>query len=211
LRNARYGYLRWGAEGKVRQLDQLYPHLRQDERAPGPADTIGASVEHLDLATVVKVSQAISGEIVLEKLLDTLMRIAIQQAGAERGLLILPRGAEQRIEAEATTNGDTIVRLRDEAVSSAALPEAVLHYVLRTQEGVILDDAATESAFSSLHPAAWRPLHSLPAVAEPSQAHRRALPGKQLDPPRLRAGPDRGAETARFAGGGRVGKYPSVS
>ncbi len=150
LRNARYGYLRWGADGKVRQLDQLYPQLRQDERAPGPADTIGAPVEHLDLATVMKVSQAISGEIVLEKLLDTLMRTAIEQAGAERGLLILARGAEQRIEAEATTSGDTvIVRLCDEAMAGTALPVSVLHYVLRTREGVILDDAAAETAFSA--------------------------------------------------------------
>ena len=85
LRNARYGYLRWGADGKVRQLEQIYPHLREEERAPGPTSTIGAPVEHLDLATVIKVSQAVSGEIVLEKLIDTLMRTAIEQAGAERG------------------------------------------------------------------------------------------------------------------------------
>ena len=63
---------------------------------------------HLDLATVIKVSQAVSGEIVLEKLIDTLMRTAIEHAGAERGLLILPRGDEQRIEAEARTGGDKV-------------------------------------------------------------------------------------------------------
>ena len=114
LRDARYCYLRWGADGKVRQLDELYPHLREEEPVPGPTSTIGAPVEHLDLATVIKVSQAVSGEIVLEKLIDTLMRTAIEHAGAERGLLILPRGVEQRIEAEATTSGDTIiVRLRE--------------------------------------------------------------------------------------------------
>ena len=56
--------------------------------------TILAPVEHLDLATVIKVSEAVSGEIVLEKLIDTLMRTAIEHAGAERGLLILPRGDE---------------------------------------------------------------------------------------------------------------------
>ena len=89
LRNAPACYLRWGADGKVRQLDELYPHLREEEPAPGPTRTIGAPVEHLDLATVIKVSQAVSGEIVLEKLIDTLMRTAIEQAGAERGLLIL--------------------------------------------------------------------------------------------------------------------------
>ena len=99
---------------------------------------------------MVKVSQAVSGEIVLEKLLDTLMRTALQQAGAERGLLILARGAGQRIEAEATISGDTVVvRLCDEAMTGTALPEAVLHYVLRTREGVILDDAAAETAFSA--------------------------------------------------------------
>src|SRR5262249_23138764 len=59
LREARSCYLRWGAEGKVRQLDQLHPRLRRDERAPGPTGTIEAPVEHLDLATVIKVSQAI--------------------------------------------------------------------------------------------------------------------------------------------------------
>src|SRR5262249_814357 len=123
LRDARYCYLRWGADGKVRQLDQFYPHLREEEPVPGPTSTIGAPVEQLDLATVIKVSHAVSGEIVLDKLLDTLMRTAIEHAGAERGLLILPRGAELRTEAEATTSGDTVmVHLREARV--AALPES---------------------------------------------------------------------------------------
>ena len=117
---------------------------------PGPTSTIGAPVEHLDLATVIKVSQAVSGEIVLEKLLDTLMRTAIEHAGAERGLLILPRGVEQRIEAEATTSGDTvIVRLREASVAAAALPESIVHYVVRTQESVMLDDASAQNPFSA--------------------------------------------------------------
>jgi PAS domain S-box-containing protein len=150
LQDARYGYLRWGAHGKVRQLDELYPHLREQEPALAPTSTIGAPVEHLDLATVIKVSQAVSGEIVLEMLIDTLMRTAIEQAGAERGLLILSRGAEPRIEAEATTGGDTVVvQLRDQPVTASVLPESVLHYVLRTRESVILDDAAAQPAFAA--------------------------------------------------------------
>jgi PAS domain S-box-containing protein len=149
LRNARYGYLRWGAHGKVRQLDELYPHLRYEERAPSPMSTIGAPVEHLDLATVIKVSQAVSGEIVFEKLINTLMRTAIEQAGAERALLILARGTEQRIAAEAATNGETVVHLRDQPVTPTALPETVLHYVLRTRESTILDDAVAENSFSA--------------------------------------------------------------
>ena len=150
LKDARYGYLRWGADGKVRQLDEMYPRLREEERAPGPTGTIGAPVEHLDLATVIKVSQAVSSEIVLEMLIDTLMRTAVEQAGAERGLLIVPRGAEQRIEAEATTGGDTVVvELRDQPVTAAVLPESVLHYVVRTRESVILDDATVQPTFGA--------------------------------------------------------------
>jgi PAS domain S-box-containing protein len=150
LQDARYCYLRWGADGKVRQLDELYPHLRTEEPGPGPTSTIGAPVDHLDLATVIKVSQAVSGEIVLEKLIDTLMRTAITQAGAERGLLILSRGAESRIEAEATIGGDTVLVERcDRPVTESVLPESVLHYVLRTGDSVILDDAANEAAFAA--------------------------------------------------------------
>src|SRR5262249_29931900 len=100
LGNARRCYLRWGADGKVRQLDQLHPRVRPDERAPGPTGTIEAPVEQLDLATVIKMSQAVSGEMVLEKLIDRLMRSAIEQAGAERGLLITPRSEELHIDTE---------------------------------------------------------------------------------------------------------------
>jgi PAS domain S-box-containing protein len=149
LRNARYCYLRWGANGKVRQLDESYPHLRAELAPSPPTNTIGASVEDLDLTTVIKVSQAVSGEIVLEKLIDTLMRTALQHAGAQRGLLIVPHGGAKRLEAEATTRGDSItVRHRPASVSAAELPESVLHYVMRTQESVILDDASAQYDFS---------------------------------------------------------------
>ncbi len=111
--------------------------------------TIARPVEHLDLDTAIKVSQAVSGEIVLEKLIDTLMRAAIEEAGAERGLLIRPRGVEQRLEAEGARSGDSvIVQLRDEPAGAAALPELVLDHVLRTGESVRLDDAAAQSAFA---------------------------------------------------------------
>jgi hypothetical protein len=139
LRKARYCYLRWGASGKVRQLDELYPQLREEEPVPGPTSTIVAPIERLDLATVIKVSQAVSGEVVLEKLIEMLMRTAIEHSGAERGLLVLPRGDEQRIEAESTTSGDTvIVRLREASVATATLPESIVRYVTRSKESVIL-------------------------------------------------------------------------
>ncbi|MBV8474651.1 MAG: GAF domain-containing protein, partial [Hyphomicrobiales bacterium] len=145
LRNARYGYLCWGANGKVRQLEDMHPSLRTDERPHDPTSTITAPVDLLDLSTVIRVSQAVSSEIVQDRLIDTLMRTAIEQAGAQRGLLILPNGDEQRIAAEATIIGETVVvRQRDEPVTAAALPETVLHYALRSGEIVLLDDAAAQ-------------------------------------------------------------------
>ncbi|MGD0492039.1 MAG: AAA family ATPase [Steroidobacteraceae bacterium] len=148
-RNARYCYLRWGADGKVRQLDESHPQLRAELSRTDPTAMIGATVEYLDLATVVKVAQAVSGEIVLEKLIDTLMRTALEHAGAQRGLLFIPREGVQRLEAEATTSGDTItVHFRQTGIAAGELPNAVLHYVVRTQECVILDDASAHESFS---------------------------------------------------------------
>ena len=150
LRDARYCYLRWGADGKVSQLDRLYPHLKEEKSTAGPGSTIMAPVERLDLATVIKISQAVSGEIVLERLIDRLMRTAIEHAGAERGLLIVPRGDELQIQAEATTSGeDVTVCMLDASFTPTALPESVVRYVMRTQEGVILDDASIRSPFSA--------------------------------------------------------------
>ena len=150
LRNARYAYTRWGADGKVRQLEEMYPHLRTQEPVPSPTSTIAASVERLDLTTVIKMLEAVAGEMVLEKLLDTLMRTAITQAGAERGLLILLHAAEPRIAAEATTGKDTVlVELRDTPLTASVVPETVLHYVLHSQESVVLNDAVTESSFAT--------------------------------------------------------------
>ncbi|HMF61384.1 MAG TPA: PAS domain S-box protein, partial [Vicinamibacterales bacterium] len=148
LRNARGCYLRWGAFGKVRQLEQLHPHLRD---APAPtSSTIDAPVEQLDVGTVLKAAQAVSGEIVLDDLIKTLLRIAVEHAGAERGLLILFPDDEPRIAAEATTGrGQIEVTLRQTATSSAELPESVLHTVVRTRESVILDDASAQNPFSA--------------------------------------------------------------
>jgi PAS domain S-box-containing protein len=150
LRNARDRYIRWGADGKVRHLDDLHPQLRQEEHARVAMGTIDARIEHLDLTTVIKVSQAVSSDIVQEKLLETLMRTAIEQSGAVRGLLILPRGAAPRIVAEATIRSDAVfVQLRDAPLAPAVLPESVVHYVLRTRESVIIDDGTVRPPFAA--------------------------------------------------------------
>jgi hypothetical protein len=149
LRNARECYLRWGALGKVKQLEQLHPHLWQEPASLRSDNTTGTLIEQLDLATVVKVSQAVSSEIDLKKLLDTLMVTALEHAGGERGLLIVPQGDELWIEAEAVTVRDKVdVHLRHAAVAIADLPESVLRYVIRTQDSVLLDDALEQNPYS---------------------------------------------------------------
>jgi len=149
LRNARDCYLRWGADGKVRQIEQFHPYLIEKPIPTSPTATFGASVEQLDLGTVLKASQAMSGEIELGKLIETLMRITIEHAGAERGLLVLLRGDGLQIEAEARLDQKTVdVTLRQEPVTPAALPESLLHTVIRTQQSVIVDDARAQNPFS---------------------------------------------------------------
>ena len=77
------------------------------------------------------------------------MRIAVEHAGAERGLLILLRGDEPQIEAEATTgHGRVQVTVRQTAVTPSDLPQSVLHYVIRTREHVVLDDASVRNLYS---------------------------------------------------------------
>ncbi len=148
LRNARNCYDRWGALGKVKQLDERYPHLHE-ERTPTSSATIGQPVVQLDVDTVVKASQALSSEIVLPKLIEKLMGIAVEHAGAERGLLILLRGDEPRIEAEATTgHGRVEVAVRQAAVTPSELLQSALLYVTRTRERVVLDDASVTNLYS---------------------------------------------------------------
>ncbi len=148
LRNARHAYLRWGAKGKLRQMDDRHRQLSQPNANHVASSGIEASVEHLDLATVLKVSQAISREIVLDKLIHTLMRTAIEHAGAERGLLISTKETDLRIEAEAiTADGVITVNLDRSPLRPDTLALSVIHYSLRTGENVILNDASRQIEF----------------------------------------------------------------
>ncbi len=152
LRSARNCYGRWGAHGKVKQLHERHPRLREELTAASSA-TIGPPVGRLDVDTVAKASQAISSEIVLPRLVEKLLRIAVENAGAERGLLILLGGGapgdEPRIAAEATTGpGGLEVFARRAAVTSSDLLQAALHYATRTREHLLLDDASADSLYS---------------------------------------------------------------
>jgi PAS domain S-box-containing protein len=148
LRNARNCYDRWGAHGKVKQLDERYPRLG-GERTLADSVTTGPSVGHVDVEIVAKASQAISSEMVLPRLIEKLLLMAVESAGAERGLLILIRSGEPRIEAEAVTRpGGIEVTVRQTTVAPSDLPQSVLRYVIRIQELVLLDDASANLVYS---------------------------------------------------------------
>src|SRR5262245_1955545 len=139
--------------------------------SPGPTNMSATPSEQLDLATVVQISQSVSGQVDLEKLLDTLMRAAIEHAGAKRALVIISRPAEPRIFAEAMAGDDAVmVHPCDEPVTGARLPESVLDYVLRTGENVVLNDARAPNPFSTDPYIAQRDARSVFCLPLASQA-----------------------------------------
>jgi PAS domain S-box-containing protein len=146
LRNAHACFALWGAHGKAKQLESRYPRLGAAEGIP-PADTVDAAIRKLDVTTVVKASQAVFGEIELSKLIERLMIVALENAGADRGLLILPRKDGYVVEAVAEVRGGEIV-VRQEASPGSAAPDSLIRYVIRTRESVILDDASRTSQFA---------------------------------------------------------------
>ena len=160
LRRARACYERWGATAKVRLLERRYPKLWQHSAPTFATTAAGAFAGELDASSVIKAAQAVSGEIVLENLIRTLVTLAVKQAGAERGLLILVRDGVARLEAQARTDhssagqSDTVhdavsVTVQQAELTPEELPNTLLHYVMRTQESVILDDAMKSQPFST--------------------------------------------------------------
>ncbi len=160
LRAARAAYTRWGAFGKVAELDRRHVHLAQqleerldDENKPGAMGTLALRAEWLDLASVVKASQSISSEVSLDKLVGTLFRIIIEQGGAQRGYLLTTRSTTPAIEIEAEAWVDESgVRTRilpsTPLASSKLLPTSLVATVLRTGRRVLLDDATAHNPFS---------------------------------------------------------------
>ncbi|WOD38392.1 AAA family ATPase [Nodosilinea sp. E11] len=173
LSEAYYGYLRWGAIAKARQLEARYPHLLA--QAPGPeaiapvptltSHSLSSSsgIQGLDLATVIKASQALSGEIVLSDLLTKLMQIVLENAGAEKGLLLLDTAGQLLIEAAGTVDAEAITvqqRKTDPSVESehqpptndldpSVVPLSVVNYVARTHDSLVLSDAHREDMFAT--------------------------------------------------------------
>ncbi|MBI1891239.1 MAG: AAA family ATPase [Burkholderiales bacterium] len=145
LREARRCYLRWGADGKTKQLESLHPWLVE------AASTAGATVMQLDTLAIAKASQAISSEIMFDKLVNTLMRTMLENAGAQSGALLLLEGDQLRLAAEAQTQGqESAVHIRfEDAAPIADLPSSILNYVRRSGEKVLLADAVASNSFSN--------------------------------------------------------------
>jgi predicted ATPase/signal transduction histidine kinase/ActR/RegA family two-component response regulator len=149
LREARSCFASWGADGKVRQLDERMAPLPEEPASPSAISLSNAA--QLDLLSVAKASQAISGQIVIEDLVDTLMRIVLENAGAQTGHLILARDGRLVLTAEAGVEQQTIhVQLPpDQAPPESAMPASIINYVRRSQERVLLDDATVSNPFST--------------------------------------------------------------
>jgi predicted ATPase/serine phosphatase RsbU (regulator of sigma subunit)/tRNA A-37 threonylcarbamoyl transferase component Bud32 len=152
---ARHLYLRWGATVKVAQLDAYYPQMR-DRTIPDATTSVSRSSktssrslgQALDLDTVIQAAQAISGEIVLDQLLEKLLQLAIENAGAQKGALLLTDGNELRIEAEGQIDRDPAIVVQAQALNAAQIPLSIINYVQRTRENVVLRDAANEGLFT---------------------------------------------------------------
>jgi predicted ATPase/GAF domain-containing protein/predicted Ser/Thr protein kinase len=165
MTNAYAGYLGWGATAKVELLAEKYadlllgaaPAARRDERTRmiSPTATITTTgrnvpVELLDAAASIRAAQAIAGEIVLAKVLDRLMWIVLENAGAQRGALLLEREGKLSIEATITVDPDVVrVGPSVSALTSADLAVSIVQYVSRTREALVLHDASHESRFAS--------------------------------------------------------------
>jgi GAF domain-containing protein len=153
LREASACYRRWGAEGKVQQLQQLTGH----HPGLGTPPTISpisltrlpaTSPDQLDLLAVIKASQTISGVMGREELVRMLLQIVIEQGGARLARLVRVRDGELEIAAEQTLAPEKDAGETAEPAARASVgrvPASILHYVARTQERVVLDDAAADA------------------------------------------------------------------
>ena len=156
MSEAHYLYSLWGATAKVQDVEAKYPQLLvKSSTSASIADQVRTTTntdthsgEVLDLATIMKASQAISSEIVLTKLLTTLMKILIENAGAEFGYLILETEGKLLIEASGSVEEDNITVLKSLPIDNL-LPKSIINYVARTRTTVLRNDATRQDNFTN--------------------------------------------------------------
>jgi predicted ATPase/signal transduction histidine kinase/ActR/RegA family two-component response regulator len=143
LNQAASGYRRWGADGKLRQLEQQFPSLAlRGAFAEGALH--GVRAEQLDLLAVVTASQKISGMVVREQLLDTLLQIVLEHGGARHARLVLAgdRSDEHGLHVAAEA---AVEEAGPPLGPAPRVPASIIDYVLRTGSLVLLDDAAADA------------------------------------------------------------------
>lgn len=149
LINARNGYRRWQAWAKIEQLEAQYPHWLSSHATQSP-NAIFTNSGELDVGSIMKAAQIISGAIELTQLLHHLMQIMLENAGAQRGCLILEKQGKWVIEAErdiAAAEGKALHALPLDAAANLAI--TIVNYVIRTRASLIVNDAAHESQFAN--------------------------------------------------------------
>ncbi|MDZ7958594.1 MAG: AAA family ATPase [Aulosira sp. DedQUE10] len=158
LNDAYYGYGRWGAKAKVKDLETRYPQLFRISKRETVSTNVTRIInstdesasDFLDLATVIKASQALSGEIVLGNLLAKLMTIVLENAGAQTGYLILEKSGELLIEASGVVDKNDVTVLQGIPVSTSQhLPISLINYVARTKENIVISNATCEGTFTT--------------------------------------------------------------
>ncbi len=167
IREARFAYLKWGAFAKVKCIDEKYPQIASTRSSAGmtttqeltlsttdtTADSTSSSdstSEVLDVATVIKASQALSGEIMLEKLLERLVKVVMENAGAQKGFLVLEKEGQLVIEAEGRVDKEDVAVLQSIPIETRQdLAEAIIRYVKRIGVNVVLNDVANEGMFTN--------------------------------------------------------------
>ncbi len=156
LQDAYERYADWGGRAKLEQMQEQYPftlerplrHLEESQPKESPALNQTLDNQAFDINSVIHASQAISDEIVLERLLERLMQLALQNAGAQRAILILRRQKGLFLEAEICLN--QAPRLFNAQVleqSEGLLPLSIINYVARTKEDVVLGNATEHQMF----------------------------------------------------------------
>ncbi len=148
-------YKRWGATNKLRMLMSEFSEISQlampTQRAnfQYPSENI-SSGNLIDLETVIRASQVLAGEIVLENLLERLMQVSLVNAGGNKASLILNR--DDQLTIEITTwirEGEPEYRFESVPLEQAThVPVSIIQYVARTQEDLVLNNAVSEDIFT---------------------------------------------------------------
>jgi predicted ATPase/signal transduction histidine kinase len=150
LEEACAGYRAWGAVALVRRLEQQELALREQPAAPAESTShtsTSSTGSTLDLNTVMKAAQTLSSEIVLDTLLEKMMCIVLESAGAQRGFILLETEDQLVIEAAGSVSSepDTTVLKSVPLAECTDLSQAVVNYVRRTGESLVIADATQDS------------------------------------------------------------------